>query len=109
MSIINRDSFEATGTESHTWKDGTVSTYEVGTVVVTLGGESRRLGATRNKYGDITVRGLGGRYLTSAKVWPASVYSSEDGRESAFFGRDDRSGRFNKLRGVFFINEEGAQ
>ena len=79
---------------------------EDGTVEVTLGRETRRLPAYRIG-SRLTATGLGGRYATAAKVWPASItqHAAEESRpafETARFGRDDRSLRFNKINGVFF-------
>lgn len=105
--IIDAASFEE-GEEvrayvgSKQYPDGLV--IENGTVEVTLHGKTKRVRAFRNERGTIYARGLGGRYQTSSKVWPAMV--STDARGTyVFFGRDDRSDRFNKASGLFFMKE----
>jgi len=109
---INPATFEATeAPETHSF--GIITK---GTVEVTLGRETRRLPARRmvTTYDEargeatITAYGLGGRYHTGSKVWPASITIYTDGPragwETANFGRDDRDPKFNKLRGIFFTN-----
>lgn len=102
---IDRDSFELSHTEEIR---GTV--FEKGTVNVTLGNQTRRVPASRwishvDGTANIAARGMYGTYRTSANRWPASITSMiRNGEvwENANFGRDDRSGRFNKMRGIAF-------
>jgi hypothetical protein len=77
--------------------------YTKGTVEVCFGKDTKAVPAL--KFRDrIIAQGFGGRYQTSAKVWPAViVLDVKTGHEYANFGRDDRSGRFNKLRGIFLL------
>src|SRR5262245_37022777 len=109
--IINRDSFVA-GEEIRAWvgskhyPEGLV--IENGTVEVTLYGETRRVAALLDKDGSIWARGIGGRYMTGGKVWPATVSTNKNGGTYVFFGRDDRSGRFNKANGLFFMEKKKA-
>ena len=84
MRAINRESFDGK------------------TVEVTLAGVTKRLDAVMIDGLLVTRGGLGGKYLTGSKVWRANIVQWADGTEHANFGRDDRSGKFNKLRGVFF-------
>lgn len=98
-NIINRDSFILNDGET-----------EKGTVEITLGGETRRVpGCYVKEYGWVIAYGVVGRYRTSTKNWPAMVRSQRghDGKffEVADFGRDDRSGRFNKLNCISFKPE----
>ena len=51
--------------------------------------------AVRMESGAIYIYGFIGKYRTSPKAWQASV-SLINGRISVDFGRDDRSGRFQK-------------
>jgi hypothetical protein len=104
MTLINPATFEASGeTRTITLPSGTQFHYEEGTVEVTLGRETRRLPASRDSEGGVSVgHGLFGTYATSSKRWPAFLKLDEKGREFARFGRDDRSGRFNKIRGIAF-------
>lgn len=102
--IINRSTFQATTHEVSEYG----SIIERGTVEVTFQGQTRRVDAHRYAYGDgsrddITVHCFTGRYRTGTTDWPASVTNSlgKNGEyESANFGRDDRSGRFQKMRGL---------
>lgn len=68
-----------------------------GTVEVRVGHNSRRLPAFICPDGAIIVKaGLFGTYLTSTKKWNAIVVSNPGEQEYCNYGRDDRSGRFNK-------------
>lgn len=101
--IINPESFEP-GDEVRSaphkmYPQGIVLTN--GTVEVTLGGQTKRLPACRRDNGDISVRGLVGRYRTSAQPWPATVINEARGTY-VHFGRDDRSARFQKINGLAF-------
>ena len=72
-----------------------------GTIEIQFGGKRLTVACEQSEYG-IYLSGFVGRYETSNKAWPASVTLHEDGRVSASFGRDDRSGRFHKLRGISY-------
>lgn len=72
--------------------------HEVGTVEV----NGQRQVAARHDDGDITVAGWVGRYRTSNKAWQATLVRRADGTSYATFGRDERSGRFNKLNGISY-------
>lgn len=50
----------------------------------------------------IYLKGFVGRYRTSTKAWAATVRATPEGKVFAHFGRDDRSGRFNKLDGISY-------
>ena len=108
--FINPASFQLDRTE-----DTGHFIIEHGTVEVTIGRETRRLPARVTTYpetfraeAEISVAGNGlfGRYRTGDKAWPARIGQTHwrDGKvsESGFFGRDDRSGRFQKINGIFF-------
>ena len=102
-TIINRDSFELQGTNTHD------PDAEYGTVEVTLGGETRRLEAHRRGV-KIRVHSQGqifGRYRTGKKNWPAVLFSNKtpEGKvwESCVYGNDDRSGRCQITNSVFFV------
>jgi len=71
----------------------------VGTVTVDLGRGALVTAKAYQSIFGINVAGFIGRYVTSAKPWPAHVYGKGD---SVFvtFGRDDRSGRFNKANAI---------
>jgi len=56
----------------------------------------------------LDVAGFVGRYQTSPKPWPASVTGHGD-KLWVHFGRDDRSGRFNKLNALRWEPETFAQ
>lgn len=95
--IIQAATFKAT--QESDGSDGLVE----GTVQVVLGRETKEVSAFKCR-DRIFARGFGGRYQTGSKVWPATVILDvTTGNESALFGRDDRSGRFNKLAGVFLL------
>lgn len=104
MTIVNHLTFidaPAEDQPSHNyWIEGTVE--------VTICGKTRRVKAHRS--GDtITAFELSGRYMTGNKAWPASVQQRIDPKtgkrwDSASFGRDDRSGRFNKMNAIFFTS-----
>ena len=83
-----------------------LGTIERGTVEVTIRRETRRVEATRySKSGDITARGMTGRYQTGGKAWPATIslrHTERGSYESVWFGRDDRCGKFRKENGVSF-------
>lgn len=82
-------------------QDGVTSYGEVcGTVEVEFG---KVVTARAVKYADgtVAVAGFIGRYQTSNNPWVAHVRTEKDSdRIFATFGRDDRSGRFHKLRGI---------
>lgn len=99
-TAINPDTFERTGEEVRETKRYRF-VYDTGSVEVTLGDETRRVPATRLD-GRITASGMYGTYRTSPRRWPAIITLDPDGREFAGFGRDERSGRCNKMRGLAF-------
>lgn len=97
MTIINAATFEIAEIDAHG--------IERGTVEVTIGATTRRVRASRFE-NCLTAEDMFGRYKTSAKAWPATIYQRvSNGKisESAIFGRDDRSGRFNKMNYIFFV------
>jgi hypothetical protein len=99
--IINRTSFQPTNEAPKA--EGDI----LGTVEVTLNGETRRVPAVSvPKYGWIIARGMIGRYHTASKVWPANVLSQvrADGSiaERANFGRDDNHPKFRKENCLWF-------
>ena len=96
MAAVNVASFQG---EPVTAENG--FQYEVGTVELTLRGETRRVSALRFSGTDISARGIYGKYQTSSKRWPASIMN-RNGAEFVSFGRDDRSAKFNKLNSVWF-------
>ena len=62
--------------------------------------------ADRNELGSIYVQGWVGRYETGTKAWCASLWLDADNeRINVMFGRDDRSGRFNKLNAIYYAPE----
>lgn len=71
--------------------------YELATVVVEIRGRHEVVNC--KVYGnDIYLKGFVGRYRTSANPWLATVHLNKNNPEKVWvhFGRDDRSGRFNK-------------
>lgn len=113
--VIHRDTFVQSYVENHNFIDGSPWDSEIGTVDITFGGERFAVEARRwisgseaafvpSKRG-IQLQGFVGRYRTGKKVWRATVYSFEDGRVGAIFGRDDRSGRCQKLDGISYSPE----
>lgn len=99
--IINRTSFQPTNEAPRV--EGDI----IGTVEVTLRGETRRLPAVLvTQYNWIIARGMTGRYQSASKVWPANVLSQvrEDGSisERANFGRDDNHPKFRKENCLWF-------
>jgi hypothetical protein len=74
---------------------------EVGTVEVTLRGQTKVVPARRFKSGSLTARGVVGRYQSATKVWPACIYLRGD-RESVHFGRDDNHPKFRKENNIWF-------
>lgn len=79
---------------------------EEGTVEVTIGRETRRVPASFYTDGTMVARGMTGRYRTGGKAWPATIMLNRNSQgaysEFVWFGRDDRSGRFNKANCLFF-------
>ena len=78
---------------------------EIGMATVSFGRTQHTTFARREKDGAISLAGFVGRYLTSTNPWPASVRIYADGRVFCRFGRDDRSGRFNKQNMISFEPE----
>lgn len=84
-----------------------LGTRERVTVEITLHGKTLTVEAARYPESPYTPQhlyllGFVGRYRTSTKAWPATVKAGPDGKVYAYFGRDDRSGRFNKLAGISY-------
>lgn len=99
---IKTETFTATA-EIETVTSGKYSwTREPGTVEVAFGGKSLTVEAFRYEDGEIGLIGFVGRYRTSPKPWLASVRADKNGSIFASFGRDDRSGRFQKLQGISY-------
>lgn len=102
MSIINAASFTAAAEqpEHGYWIDGVVE--------VTLRNETRTVCAKKSTSdGTISAYGMTGRYQTGTKAWPASVQQRIDPRTNKTwdfisFGRDDRSGKFQKASALHF-------
>jgi hypothetical protein len=103
-NLVNLDSLTFTGEIVET----RAGVAKLATVEVTLRGKTQRCPArTYEDSANVYVSGLSGRYEQGAKVWPASItcFPAENGRparQTAWFGRDDRSGRFHKENGLFF-------
>lgn len=68
---------------------------EIGELTVIIRGQPTQVRCYRTDYG-MYLAGFVGRYVTSTKPWNAHVRLQSDGHISVNFGRDDRSGRFNK-------------
>lgn len=95
-TLVNPESFVKTG-------EITIgsSVFDEGTIEVTLRGETKRVEARFCGSIGYIAFGLIGRYQTGAKQWPATIRHL-DGQEIINFGRDDRSGRFNKVNCIWF-------
>lgn len=95
---VEFDTFNATETQGD---------KEIGTVNITIGKMAVTVSAVRyiDRPNDLWLKGFVGRYRTSPKAWRASVCMSRDGREFVTFGRDDRSGRFNKMSMITYEPE----
>jgi len=96
MAAINKSTFQGLPVTDNGY------TYYKGTVEVTLRGETRRVEALRFTDGAVSASGMFGRYRTSNRKWCARISSNANGAESAQFGRDDRSSRFNKIDALWF-------
>jgi len=87
-------------------------TVEKGTVEMSLRGKTVIANAWRfagRDDGRLSVDGFVGRYVTSPKPWRASVDFKADGTMGfVHFGRDDRSGRFNKQNAIAYQPETYA-
>ena len=95
MACINRSSFTLIDTDA--------SDNQKGTVEVTIGNKTKRVEAIIWAFnGSLVAYGLLGRYEQGSKAWDATLTLYADGGESARFGRDDRSGRFNKQNCIYF-------
>lgn len=94
---IFRTTFKATGVNAYG--------SEVGTIEVSVG-EAYETVPCVHAHGEFNVAGFVGRYATSAKPWQAMVSIREDAKDNSHlyvsFGRDDRSGRFNKRNAISF-------
>nr|WP_313665526.1 hypothetical protein [Brucella intermedia] len=101
---INRDSFNLTDVKPLKYKEGT---YEVGTISAVFGGRVQTVEAVRYDNGDIALKGFVGHYRTSRNPWRASVLFRDGASDKPYvnFGRDDRSGRFNKSNMISYEPE----
>lgn len=101
---IHNETFTATSEpEALSWT--TEYRRERGTVSVSLGCKMVTAEATRYTNGNaVYVDGFVGRYRTSPKPWRATV-SGVGSDLRVFFGRDDRSGRFNKQNAISYEPE----
>jgi len=94
--IVNINSYAVTTTinEARGWTEGTVE--------VTLGDTTKTVPAIGfAEY--ISVFGFVGQYRTGPKKWNANVrHYIKTGEEVAYFGRDDRSPKFKKLKCISF-------
>lgn len=103
MSIeIQSETFQTIRTEPLGYKPGDL---EFGTVQVKLSGRTVTVEARRFDDATIYCRGFIGRYRTSSKAWRAQLWTNGRGETCADFGRDDRSGRFQKLAGISYDPE----
>lgn len=111
---IKSDTFIKTGEDALTYKvkkQEYSHPYDIGTVQVELDGGRKVVTANAKRYqkdGGIYVEGFVGRYRTGGKVWRASV-STSNGGTRVWFGRDDRSGKFQKVGEVWFEPEMWAK
>lgn len=100
-SIIKADTFQESDEKlDHDY-------FVKGTVEVTLRNETKTVPAIKGTNdGSITAYGMTGRYVTGTKAWPANVTQRKtpEGKiwDSVTFGRDDRSGKFNKTNALSF-------
>jgi hypothetical protein len=82
-----------------------------GSVQVDLG-RGNIVTAWAHKYedGDIFIFGFMGRYIKGNKDWRVSMRATTFGNGergiSAYFGRDDRVGRFHKMNGIFWAPDK---
>ena len=97
---IARETFQADGPERVFAGANYEMRFQPGTVTVTMGNQSVTAKAERDERGSIWVRGFIGRYRTSPKPWRATVSLSTSDHLYVNFGRDDRSGRFNKMNAI---------
>lgn len=67
-----------------------------GRVDVEFQGKTVNVWAKRYEDGEVAAFGFTGRYNTGSTAWRVSFSERKDGRQSIWFGRDDRSGKFNK-------------
>lgn len=106
MTIINRDTFTATSDPvTETFKSGYSFTCTLGTVEVTLRGQTRKVEAKLFNGDEIVAYGMVGRYQTGSKVWDAWVSSKlRNGKvdEDARFGRYDNHPKFRKENCLWF-------
>lgn len=98
---INRETFIETGKNSY----GST----LGTVEISFCGKTHVVPAVKPYDEKISVFGFVGRYATSSKAWAAHVTVDENNDIRVNFGRDDRSGRFNKRNAISFEPENFAK
>lgn len=80
--------------------------YINGKVTVTCGSHSFEVWAERFAHdGRIYAFGFMGQYVTGTKLWRATVLLN-NGQMYVRFGRDDRSGNFNKQNAVSYNPKE---
>jgi hypothetical protein len=87
MISINRDSFSPISSDE---------VSQVGTIEVTMFGETRTVNARKFESGTLAAYGIEGRYQTGAKWWDGKVFLNIDGSTLVSFGRDDRNPKFTK-------------
>lgn len=76
-----------------------------GAVTVQYAGRQITVWAIKFQDDDIHALGFVGRYRTSVRPWRASLSIDTAGRQHAWFGRDDRVGRFHKQSGITYEPE----
>lgn len=100
MVTINTETFVATGEANRS--GGVPGTVEMKLRTGVVIAEATYYA----KNGEYYVKGFVGRYQTSVKPWNASVQFKADGTMGFVnFGRDDRSGRFNKRNAISYEPE----
>ena len=105
---INRDSFDVIDVKPLKYREGT---YGMGTIKARYAGRAQTVEAVRYDDGDIALTGFVGRNRTSRNPWRASVLFRGGASDKPYvnFGRDDRSGRFNKQNAISYEPELYAQ
>lgn len=90
IKILN-ETYTSIGTNEYGWN--------IGTVEVDLGRGRIVTAKAHCDGGRVDVAGFVGRYVKGNKTWIAHVGGYGE-QVWASFGRDDRSGRFNKMQGI---------
>jgi len=96
IKILN-DTFQTLGVNKYGDTVGTVQIDLGFGNIVTAQARTTSIGQA----GSLDVAGFIGRYVTSPKPWLADV-SGFGSKLRVYFGRDDRSGRFNKANAISF-------